>query len=52
MEAHEAAMAAHLAQRALVDGLAARATNEEAIAAGQSASDAATGACSSAPMQD
>jgi hypothetical protein len=52
LEAHEAAMAAHLAQHAMTNALTAGATNEEAIAAGQAASEAVTGACTSAPMQD
>jgi hypothetical protein len=43
MKAHEAAMAAHLAQQAIKNALAARATTEEAIAAGLAASDAVTG---------
>ena len=39
---HEAAMAAHLAQRAMAAALHVGATNEEAIAAGQAAMEAAT----------
>jgi hypothetical protein len=42
MEAHEAAMAAHLAQHAMATVLAARATQDEAIAAGQVVMEAAT----------
>ena len=45
-------MAAHLAQQAMAAALAARATNEEALAAGHAAMEAATGAGSSAHMQD
>ena len=41
-EAHEAAMAAHLAHQAMAAALAARATNEETIAAGHAAMVAAT----------
>ena len=52
MKAHEAAMAAHLAQQAIKNALAARATTEEAIAAGLAASDAVTGVRGSASMQD
>ena len=52
MEAHEADMAAHLAQQTMAAVLAAGATPEEAIAAGHAASEAFTGAGSSAPMQD
>ena len=48
----EAAMAAHLAQQAMGAALAAEATQEEVIAAGQSAMDAATGAGSSAQLLD
>jgi len=52
MEEHEAAnMVAHFAQHAMDAALEARATTEEAIAAGQTASEAVTGAGSSAPMQ-
>ena len=49
-EAHEAAMAAHLAKQTMAAALVAGATNEEAIAAGQAAMEAATGARSSAQM--
>jgi len=52
MEAHEAAMAAHLAQQAMAAALAARATQDEAIAAGQAVMDATTGEGSSARMLD
>ena len=52
MEAREAAMAAHLAQQAMAATLAARATRDEVIAAGQAAMEAATGADSSAHMMD
>jgi hypothetical protein len=52
MEAHEAAVAAHLAQHAMAAALAAGATPKEAYAAGQAASDAFTGADSSFPMLD
>jgi len=52
MEAHEAAMAAHLAQQAMAAALAAEATNEEAIAVGQAAMEEATGAGSSTHMLD
>jgi hypothetical protein len=45
-------MAAHLVQQAMAAALAAGATNEVAIAAGQVVSDAVTGAGNSAPMQD
>jgi len=41
-EAHEAAMAAHLAHQAITTALAACATTEEAIATKQAASDAIT----------
>ena len=51
MEAHEAAMAVHLAQQARAAALAAGATNEEAISAGQAAMETATGA-SSAHVQN
>ncbi len=51
-EAHEAAMVAHLAQKAMAATLAAGARNEEAIAPKQAAMEAATGAGSSAQMQD
>ena len=43
MEAHEAAMAAHLAHPAMAAALAARATQDEAIAAGHVVMEAATG---------
>ena len=52
MEAHESAMAAHLAQQAMAAALAARATHDEAIVAGHAAMEAATGADSSARMLD
>ena len=52
MEAHEAAMAAHLAQQALTTALAARATQDEAIAAGQAVMEAPTGADGTAHMMD
>ena len=52
MEAHEVAMAAHLAQHAMAASLAAVATTEEAIATGQAASDEVTGAGSSAPIKN
>ena len=52
MEAHVAAMAAHLAEQAMAAALAAGATKDEAIAAGQAAMEAATGACSSELMMD
>ena len=52
MEAHEAAMAAHLAQQAMAAALIAGATTEEAIATGQATSKAVTGVGSSGPMQD
>ena len=44
LEAHEAAMAAHLAQKAMAAALAAGATQDKAIAAGQAVMEAATGA--------
>jgi septal ring factor EnvC (AmiA/AmiB activator) len=43
MEAHEAAMTAHLAQQAMEAALAARATQDEAIAAGKAIMEAAAG---------
>ena len=52
MEAHEAAMAAHLAKQAMAAALAAGATSDEAIAAGQAAMVAATGTGNSAQMLD
>jgi len=52
MEAHEAAMAAHLAQQAMEAALAAGATQDEAIEAGQAAIEATTGAGGSARMLD
>jgi hypothetical protein len=52
MEAHEAAMAAHLAQQDMAAAPTAEATNEEAIAAGHAAMEAATGAGSSAHVLD
>ena len=45
-------MAAHLAQLAMAAALAAIATHDEAIAAGQAAMEAATGEGSSANMLD
>ena len=50
MEAHEAAMTAHLAHQAMEAALAARATHDEAIAAGHAVMEATTGADSSAHM--
>jgi flagellar hook-basal body complex protein FliE len=52
VEAHEAAMAAHLAQQAMAAALAAGATHDEAIAAGQAVMEAATGADGTAHMMD
>jgi hypothetical protein len=52
MEAHEAAMATHLAQKAMAATLAAGATQDEAIGAGQVAMEAATGKGSSELMLD
>ena len=52
MEAHEVAMAAHLAQHAMAAAMAAGATRKEAIAAGQVVMDAATGADGIAHMRD
>jgi hypothetical protein len=52
MEAHEAAMVAHLAQQAMGAALAAGATQEEAVAAGHAAMEAATGAGSLSRMLD
>ena len=52
MEAHEAAMAAHLAQQAMAAALAAGATHDEAIAAGQAVMEAARGTDGSAQMLD
>ncbi len=52
MEAHEAAMAANLAQQAMAAALAAGATQDEAIAAGQAVMEAATGADGTAHMMD
>ena len=52
METHEAAMAAHLAHHAMASALVVGVTNEEAISIGQAAMEAATGAGSSAHMQD
>ena len=49
---HEAAMAAHIAQQAMATTLAARATNEEALAAGVAAEAAALGAGDIAQMLD
>ena len=52
MEAHEAAMASHLAQQAMEAALAAEATQDEAIAAGHDVMDATTGADGIAHMLD
>ena len=52
MEAHEAAMAAHLAQQAMAAAPAAGATQDEAIAAGHAVMEATTGAGGSAHMLD
>ena len=52
MEAHEAAMAAHLAQQAMAAALAAGATQDEAIAVGHVVMEAATGADGTAHMLD
>ena len=52
MKAHEAAMAAYLAQHAMAAALAAGATHDETIAAGQAVMEAATGADGSAHMLD
>jgi flagellar hook-basal body complex protein FliE len=52
VEAHEAAMAAHLAQQAMAEALAAGATQDEAIAAGRAAMEAARGTEGSAQMLD
>ena len=52
MEAHEAAMAAHLAQQAMAAALAARATQDEAIGAGHVVMEAATGADGTSHMPD
>ena len=52
MEAHEAAMAAHLAQQAMSAALAAGATQEEAIVARHAAMEAVTGADNSVHMLD
>ena len=52
MEAHEAATTAHLAQHAMQAALAAGATHDEAIAAGQAVMAAATGADGTAHMLD
>ena len=52
MEAREAAMATHMAQQAMAAALAAGATQDEAIAAGQAAMEAATGEASLARMID
>ena len=52
MEAHEAAIAAHLAHQAMAVALAARANQDEAISAGQVVMEAATGADGSAHMMD
>ena len=51
-EAHETRMAAYLAHQAMAAALVAVATNEEAIAAGHTAMEAATGAGSSVHMLD
>ena len=45
-------MAAHLAQQAMAAALAARATQDEAIVAGQAAMEAARGTNGSAQMLD
>ena len=52
MEAHEAAMAAHLAQQAMGAALATVSTTKKAIVAGNAASDGVIGVGGSAPMQD
>ena len=52
MEAHETAMAAHLAHQAMAAALAAGATQDEAIAAGHAVMEAATGANGTAHMMD
>ena len=52
MKADEAAIAAHIAQQVMAAALAAGATQDEAIAAGQAAMEAATGAGGSARMLD
>ncbi len=52
MEAHEAVMAAHLAPQAMAVAVAAGATQEEAIATGHAAMEAATGEGSSAHKLD
>ncbi len=52
MEAHEAAMVAHLAQQAMAAALVAGATQDEAIAVGQVTMEASTGADGSAHMLD
>ena len=52
MEAHEAAMTAHLAQHAMAAALAAGATHDKAIAAGQVVMEAATGADGTTHMLD
>jgi len=52
MEAHEAAMTVHLAQQSMEAALAAGATQDEAIAAGQAVMETATGANGSAQMLD
>ena len=52
MEAHEAAMTAHLAQQAMAAALAAGATQDEAIAAGHAVMEAATGVDGTTHMLD
>ena len=52
MEAHEAAMAAHLAQQAMAAALAAGTTQDDAIAAGHGAMEAAKGADGTSHMPD
>ena len=52
MKAHEAAMATHLAQQAIAAAMAAGATHDEAIAAGQAEMEATTVAGSSELMLD
>ena len=49
---HEAALAAHVGQQAMATALAARATNEEAIAAKMAARMAALGAGDKVPMHN
>jgi hypothetical protein len=52
IQAQEATMAAHLAQQVMATAQAARATQDEAIAAGHASIEAATGADGSAYMLD